>query len=296
MRTKNTEENLLIVEEIKSFIAPLSSEEFALLERDIIANGCRDPLTAWKRGSDLVLIDGHHRYKICKKHDIGFEIDIKRFDSREQVQIWMLNNQMGRRNLTSDQLSYYRGKKYLLLKKDHGGYDFVANKGSKGAPTSRLLSSEFKVAESTIKRDAKFAEGLELIGQSNPLLKASILVGDTNLKKGDIQFLSEIDQRKKATFKVKNEADLFNKIAQFRKENLDIIEQKLDEIEQEKYAAAKAELVSRDTMFLDKDERLQRLKGRIISAINDAIKNKNVKAISALKELMDSLYQELAND
>ena len=288
--------DILILDEIRDFISPLSDEEVHLLEKSIQEEGCKDPLIVWQRNGDSVLVDGHHRFEICKKHNLDFQVKKIHFDSMDQAQIWMVNNQMGRRNLTSDQMSYYRGKKYLLLKKSHGGFDFVERKGSSDEPTSIRLSKEFKVGESTIRRDAKFAEGLELISKSNPELKNTILKGESSLKKGDIQILSEFDEKTKRNLKVKNEADLYNKIVQFRKNNIDAIEQKLAEIESTKYAEAQAELQAKDSMFLNQNERLERLKARIISAINDAIRNKNINAIEELKVLIDRLQKELFYD
>lgn len=288
-------EDIKILKELKDFISPLSNEEFHYLEKNVLEFGCKEPLTLWNKGKEYFLIDGHHRYDICIRHDLAFQIEILKFDSIEQVQIWMVNNQMGRRNLTPDQLSYYRGKKYLLLKRSIGGNENVTNKGVQNPTTSKLLAKEFKVGESTIRRDAKFAEGLEVICQSNPELKNNILKGLSKFKKRDIQLISEFDAEDKSKLKVKNEADLFNKIARFRKDNIESIERKLEELENIKHSESQDELKSRDAIFLNQDERLERLKARIISAINDAIRNRNIKAIEDLKELIERLQIELEN-
>lgn len=284
---------IIISKEIKEFISPLSEEEYHFLEQNILAYGCKDPLTVWNKGNEYILIDGHHRFEICQRHNIDFQIEVLQFDSFENAQIWMLNNQMGRRNLTSDQLSYYRGKKYLVMRKSHGGDRKLEYDQSQNSATTKLLSQEFKVGESTIKRDAKFAEGLDIINNSNPELKSLILMGMTSLKKRDIMMISEIDDKDKSRLKVKNEADLYNKVSNFRKENIASIERKLDEIESTKYADAQAELQSRDSLFLDQDSRLERLKARIISSINDAIRNRNLKAIEELRDLIERLQKEL---
>jgi len=81
--------------EFKALIPPLAPEEYAQLEANIRAEGCRDPLVLW----DGVIIDGHNRYEICTKHGIGFEKISKSFESRAHVRVWMRNNQKGRRNL-----------------------------------------------------------------------------------------------------------------------------------------------------------------------------------------------------
>lgn len=130
-----------------------------------------------------MLADGHNWLGICKKkHNIPFKIKEIPFADKEEVRLWMLNNQLGRRNLTSDQLSYYHGLKYESLKNQRGGYSNVESKGQKELSTSERLAEDFKVSENTIKRDAKYTKGLYIIGDFNPELKLKILKGETKVK------------------------------------------------------------------------------------------------------------------
>lgn len=85
--------------EFKQLIPPLTAEEYAGLEKSILEEGCRDALVLWGN----VLIDGHNRYEICTKHGIPFETVKKEFDSRDDAMLWMLNNQLARRNLNDFQ-------------------------------------------------------------------------------------------------------------------------------------------------------------------------------------------------
>ena len=49
-----------------------------------------------------MIIDGHHRYTICCKHNITFETrQIKGIESELDVKLWMINNQFSRRNLST---------------------------------------------------------------------------------------------------------------------------------------------------------------------------------------------------
>jgi hypothetical protein len=41
---------ILILEEFKSLVPPLAADEFSLLEANIIADGCREPLSLFGRG------------------------------------------------------------------------------------------------------------------------------------------------------------------------------------------------------------------------------------------------------
>jgi ParB-like chromosome segregation protein Spo0J len=86
---------LTIDPEFKALIPPLAPEELAQLEANIIRDGCRDPLVVWSG----LLIDGHNRHAICTKHGIEFQAIAMEFDDRDAVEIWIIENQTGRRNL-----------------------------------------------------------------------------------------------------------------------------------------------------------------------------------------------------
>lgn len=91
--------NLTIDPEFKNLIPPLTSEEYAGLEESILAEGCRDSLVAWHG----ILIDGHNRYEICEKYGIPYSIMETDFESRDAVKLWMMKNQLARRNLNGFQ-------------------------------------------------------------------------------------------------------------------------------------------------------------------------------------------------
>lgn len=285
-----TEKKLVISKELQDYIIPLNTEEFKQLENNIIKEGCRDPLVVWpKDNGSLVLVDGHNRYKICQKHDIPFNIKKIPFANVDEVKLWMVNNQMGRRNLTPDQLSYYRGLKYIALRKPLGGYTNVKAKGAAEISTSEALGEQFNVSESTVRRDAKFAEGMNIIQRSNPELKTKILSGAVKVKKADVQVLAEA--KNADTISIRNEADLHNKAKNIRESLLNDIESKVKKIEQERITRAQKTLQDAEPIFLKKEDRVKKIKGMIISSINKAINKKDTKAIKELKKLIDDLAQ-----
>lgn len=91
--------NLKILPEIEENLFPLQPEELKFLEESILAEGVRDALVVWPKDGELILVDGHNRYKIAKNHNIPFEIKEKKFDSIDEVKVWVIHNQLGRRNL-----------------------------------------------------------------------------------------------------------------------------------------------------------------------------------------------------
>ena len=88
-----------IDKEFAELIPPLTDEEYKGLEASILAEGCRDALVVWGE----VLVDGHNRFKICTKHNIPFTTVQKEFADRNEVLVWMLQNQLSRRNLNDFQ-------------------------------------------------------------------------------------------------------------------------------------------------------------------------------------------------
>jgi len=187
----SVEVEVTILPELRDLIPPLGQEEFAQLEANILAEGCREPLLLWTNPEGKhILIDGHNRHRICQKHGLKFEISSKAFADLEAVKSWMIDNQLGRRNLKPEQVSYLRGLRYNTEKQAKGG-----DRKSKGhfvtLNASEKLADEYKVSERTIKRDAEFAKGLDFIGQANPDLKKQILAGEVKVKKSDVQLLGK---------------------------------------------------------------------------------------------------------
>ena len=87
--------------EFESLLPPLPKEDYERLEQSILSEGCRDPLVVWQ-GKKL-LVDGHNRREICKKHKRSYQIREQPFANREAVIAWIIENQKGRRNMTKFQ-------------------------------------------------------------------------------------------------------------------------------------------------------------------------------------------------
>ena len=102
-------ENIKIDPEFQMLIAPISEDEYMILEKSILAEGCRDKLVLWGN----TLVDGHNRYEICQKNSISFETTQKSFANRTECKLWIIDNQLGRRNLSPQ-------KRILLAKQKQG--------------------------------------------------------------------------------------------------------------------------------------------------------------------------------
>lgn len=114
MNELSTTANFRIDEGFKKLIPPLSPEEFSILEKECAEYGIRDALVvaSFPGSNGLVLIDGHNRYGISKKHNISFKTIRVDFQSREDAEAYIIRNQLGRRNISN----YVRAELALKLK------------------------------------------------------------------------------------------------------------------------------------------------------------------------------------
>lgn len=94
---------VIVDKEFKAIIPPLSTEERRQLEDNLVADGCREPLTAWAKDGSLILLDGHNRLEICQSKGIAFDVKQIAFDDRASALLWIIRNQFGRRNLSTFQ-------------------------------------------------------------------------------------------------------------------------------------------------------------------------------------------------
>ena len=87
----------VVLPEMEQLLPPLSAEQFSSLERDILENGCYAPIAV---NAELVIVDGHNRFRICKKHGLPFRILVFSFADLLEAKQWALETQRGWRNLS----------------------------------------------------------------------------------------------------------------------------------------------------------------------------------------------------
>lgn len=103
---------ITINENLRSYIDPLSADEYAALEQSLLKEGCRDALVLWGE----LLVDGHNRYGICQKHGLPFNtIQNDSFQSVEDVHLWMIDNHLGRRSVSDFQRGVLALRKKEIL-------------------------------------------------------------------------------------------------------------------------------------------------------------------------------------
>lgn len=88
-------QNLKIDIELEKLLPKLEEEKFNLLKEDILKNGCINPIIVW----DGYIVDGHHRYKICKENNVEFKTKEMQFENKQEAMIWAWTTQKARRNI-----------------------------------------------------------------------------------------------------------------------------------------------------------------------------------------------------
>jgi len=107
----STEATPVILPEMAQLLPPLTGEQLAALEADLLANGCYSPIIL---NEDMAIIDGHNRQALCVKHGIPYRMVVFSFADMLEAKQWALDTQKGRRNLDKWEL----GKIALKLKPD----------------------------------------------------------------------------------------------------------------------------------------------------------------------------------
>lgn len=206
----NTPKTLPIIDpEFKTQIEPLTDDEFEQLEINILEWGCREPLVVWAEHN--ILIDGHNRFEICTRHGIPYQIKKIELDTRQDVISWIIDNQLGRRNLTPLQQSYLRGKRYsgekqqgrrvdLRLNSDEGQKgrsdtkaDLTSDQNDQKLDIAERFASQYKVSAPTIRRDAQYAIAVNTIAATvGNEARVEILGRSVRLTKQDTIKLAEV--------------------------------------------------------------------------------------------------------
>jgi hypothetical protein len=112
----------------------------------------------------------------------------------------MSRNQLGRRNLTPDQASFLRGKRYNREKATIPNPQGKNQHGEVGGqnvlqPTAaEKLAGEYKVTSRTIKRDGQYAAAIDALATNvGEEIKQKILTRDTTITKKEVISLAKME-------------------------------------------------------------------------------------------------------
>ena len=182
--------DLTVDPEFRDLIPPLNEEELKLLEESLVADGCESPLIVWNG----VIVDGHNRYAICRKHEIPFSIQEKDFSSRDEAMLWMLRNQLGRRNLNN----YQRVElvlKFEPLVKNAAEQRMMAGKAANPVPTLAQGQTKGKtrdhLSEAAGVSHGTFAKAKKLVQSADEETKRELRAGKVTVNRAYTELLEK---------------------------------------------------------------------------------------------------------
>jgi hypothetical protein len=211
--------DLIIDPEIRADLPAPLPEELELLEKSILAEGCRDVLVVWKGHS--IILDGHNRYEICSRLGVPFRYIEMEFGSHEEALLWVANNQLGRRNLTEYQKKILIGKKLNLQKKLEGRPAAAKLPQSEGVSgeTAERIAQEQGFSRATIERSADLYRSHQAIQEQSPETAQKLVTGEIRAPEKDICLVGRILRDTKGKrFTPEQRADVAAKVKEDFKE------------------------------------------------------------------------------
>ena len=207
--------DLIIDDEFSSLIPPLTNDEYRQLEENLLHDGCREAITVWKG----IILDGHNRYRICKRWDLPFRTTELTVAGRDEAMAWICARQLGHRNLTEEMRKYLIGKRYEIekriarsenrplwetIRKPDGtelsatelyeaGKQSSPLKSIKKNPTAERISAEYHISHGTVEKYSRYSRAVDDIAEVSPELAPRILNGSFKVSHENIVALSKLD-------------------------------------------------------------------------------------------------------
>lgn len=189
----------------QTLIPPLSSEEYKQLEKNLLSEGCRDPICIWNGR----IIDGHNRYTICLQHNIPFKTKQINLRNRHEVIAWICTTQIGRRNISEETRRYLIGKRYetekiigshnrtgnnqyTKAKEDRTKLLFEPNTLGKENNTARRLGEEYHLSHATIAKYGAYSRAIDDLATKNDEIIPKILSGQTKVSQDNLIELAKL--------------------------------------------------------------------------------------------------------
>ena len=178
----STKRSPTVLPEMAELLPPLTGEQLAALEADILKNGCYSPVIV---NEDMVVIDGHNRQRLCEQHGLPYQMAVFSFEDMLEAKQWALDTQKGRRNLDKWEL----GKIALRLKPDieararenmgtRTDLSATLPKGSEPVDTRRELADAVGLGERTMGKVMQIDE------HAPAAVKEALDSGDLSINQG----------------------------------------------------------------------------------------------------------------
>ena len=181
----STERSPTVLPEMAELLPPLTGEQLAALEADILKNGCYSPVIV---NEDMVVIDGHNRQRLCEQHGLPYQMAVFSFESMLEAKQWALDTQKGRRNLDKWEL----GKIALRLKPDieararenMGTRTDLLTTLSEGQPPAPPVNTRKELADTVGIGEVTMGKVMQIDEHAPAAVKEALDSGDLSINQG----------------------------------------------------------------------------------------------------------------
>lgn len=214
--------DLTVDKEFEDLLPVLTPEESEKLENSILQYGMLDPIKIWQESStgEWIIIDGHNRYNILKKNDIQWRYwqDYKimgELVTREDVKQWMLDQQLGRRNLTeTERYEIVQRFKSIFEKKAKDNQSF----GGKGLTNLSKVNTRKEMAKATGVSEGTYQKLDKVMQSDNEEVKQKVRAKEISIDKAYQEMKSPIPKEKESVTPEQKIIELDNRMNEIDRE------------------------------------------------------------------------------
>ena len=200
------EDDITILPELELFIRKQKPEELEQFKSSIKEEGIRDALVVTLLDGKNVLVDGHHRFRV------GKEVGIKDFPTKqielgtlEDIKVWMLKNQLGRRNLTDAERIYIATELTNFLterakENQQSGVRLNLAKGEKAVNTNAEIAKLANVSRANVTKFNKLKK------EASPEELEKVIIGKKSIHKAHAELKKSVEADSKRS-KTKKKSD-----------------------------------------------------------------------------------------
>ena len=187
------QKELKIDPELRDLLPPLTDDEYKQLEKNIVENGFDKNFPIMEL--NVFIVDGHNRYSICKKHNIEYVVGTLGYETKDEVMEWMLDIQLGRRNLSPIQRIAVAEKYRPIYEKQAKERQATSTGGANPQLTPNLVEADKNSNRSENETNSKLAkianvgketyrQAKRVLDSNNEELKQRVLSGETSISAG----------------------------------------------------------------------------------------------------------------
>lgn len=182
------EKEYKIDSDLNRVLPELSEDDYKELENSLLKDGYKGaPIMAWGD----VIVDGHNRYEICRKHNIPFEVKEVEFSSKDDAIQWMVRQQLGRRNLTTLQRiaivekyrPIYERRAKENKSKSGGDRKSVLKKSSSPIPQNDKIDVRAECARDANTSTDTYSKGVKILNSNDTELIKDVNNGNKTINK-----------------------------------------------------------------------------------------------------------------